>query len=769
MTFQPDNALHTLGRGSNHAATNWKLFSNIPFSCILGLLPFVLAAILLSRRYRRIGTVADLKKAIHVGRKACKLTPDDDTQAKHFSSLAIMLKHEYFRTDDPNDLEEAIRVQREAVRTAHKNHPDSVATFHNLAALLTKKYKITDKMEHLEEALQLGRQIVYQTPKDHPNRAAYLNTLAVQFSDMSRKTGLDNHVQEAILCGKEALDATEDGHPERANRLVNQGGRYSDLFWKTEEQGHLNSAIVLLESALYSPSTYGVPLQVYGLSSGAAAVSLSANKGPLAALSFLEQGRGMLASSVEETRIEALHLRTEHPALAERFTQLRSRVESLSLAADSTNLSNTTGLISSTHQLEAGREAKELDKLLSEIRQKPGFEDFLTAPSETSIKDAALSGPIVVINVSDFRRDAIIVERDQIRNIPLPRLTIQDIRSNTQQIHRSSPKILEWLWDTIAEPVLDALGIRKAATEERLPRIWWIPTGVLSIYPLHAAGRHNRDSTETVIDRTMSSYSSSIKAIIRSRSRAGLDAIQSGTERALLVSIERTPGYSSLPSADREITLLRPTCKTKGFEVVEPKSFKNDIVSQLPRCKVFHFAGHGSTNLRDPSQSSLMLEDWQKDPLTVSTLFDIDIQQYSPFLAYLSACGTGQIAHEKFLDESIHLISAFQLAGFRHVIGTLWEVGDDISVNMARITYESIQRGDLADESVCRGLRKATLDLRDQWFQEQNRASSRKRKARSISEGETEMSEGARDVVAMDEEDDASKLPLWVPYVHFGV
>ncbi|KAF4338013.1 30S ribosomal S17P protein [Fusarium beomiforme] len=721
----------------------------------------------LSRRYRRIGTVADLKKAIQVCRKACQITPNDDTQAKHFSNLAIILKHEYFRTDDPQDLEEAICMQRETVRTVHKNHYDAVATLHNLAALLTTKYKITDKLEHLEEALQLGQQTVDLAPKGHPNRAAYLNTLAVQLSDMSRKTGSDNHMYEAISCGSEALEKTEDGHPERANRLVNQGGRYGNLYWKTKEREHLNCAITHLESALYSPSAYDIPriragkeiiqyyaavpdwdkahdavkramelvprlisqttnnadkqdilVQVYGLSSDAAAVALSANKGAYAALRFLEQGRGMLASSLEETWVETLHLKTEHPALAERLEQLRGRLESLRLAVDSTDVPNSKpGPISSARQVERKSGVEDLDELLGEIRQKPGFEDFLAAPNS----------------------------------------------------HTSSPKVLEWLWDTTAEPVLEALGIRELTSQERLPRIWWIPTGVLSIYPLHAAGRHCEGSTETVIDRAMSSYSSSIKAIIRGRSRAGLDAVPSGVERAVLVSMRRTPGYSSLPWAGKETKLLVPVCKSKGFDVVEPKPLKADIASQLPGCKVFHFAGHGSTNLRDPSQSSLMLEDWQKDPLTVSTLLDINIQQYSPFLAYLSACGTGQIAHEKFLDESIHLISAFQLAGFRHVIGTLWEVSDDISVDMARITYMAIQRGDLADESVCRGLRKATLQLRDQWLQKQKGTSSRKRKAKSISEGETEMSEGTRDVVAMNDEENVSKLPLWVPYVHFGV
>ncbi|QKD60526.2 CHAT domain-containing protein [Fusarium oxysporum Fo47] len=676
----------------------------------------------LSRRYRRIGTVGDLRQAIQVGRKACKLSPDDDSKSKHLSNLAIILKHEYFRTDDPDVLEEAISVQRKAVEAVHKNHPDIFATFHNLATLLTTKYKLTQNLEDLEEALRLGRLAVDLTTEDHANRAACLNTLAVQLSDMSKKTGVSSHLHEAIDYGQKALDATEESHPERASRLVNQGGRYGNLFWQTKEKEHLDAAIAHLDSALHIPDwdkayeavktamdlvphliaqttsnadKQGALVQVYGLSSHSAAVALSANRGALAALRFLEQGRGLMAASVEESRMECLDLRTEQPELAENLNRFQGQI------------SRHAGM---NHDL------GELHRLLDDIRQRPGFEEFLSAPSESCIKNTAIPGAIIVINTSEFRRDAIIVESDQIRSIPLPQLTILDIRSNTQQGHISSPKILEWLWHTIAEPVLGALGINEVSPEERLPRIWWIPTGVLSIYPLHAAGRHYKGSRDTVIDRAMSSYSSSVRAIIRTRSRAGLKPFPLGNERAVLTSMERTPGYNALPSAGREISQLRPICESKGFEVVEPKGIKEDIVSQFPECKVFHFAGHGATNLRDPSQSSLLLQD---EPLTVSTLLETNIQQYSPFLAYLSACGTGQIAHEKFLDESIHLISAFQLAGFRHVIGTLWEVGDDISVHMARITYEAIQRGDSADESVCRGLHKATLERRDQWFREQ--------------------------------------------------
>jgi tetratricopeptide (TPR) repeat protein len=775
----------------------------------------------LSRRYRKKGTIVDLKKAIDVCRKACKVVPNDDLQ-RCFSNLAITLKHEYFRTDNVKVLDEAIYMQREAVRTVPENHSDLAAAVHNLAALLWTRFSAKDKMEDLEEALSNARQAVSLTPKEHLNRAAYLNTLAMQLRDMSRKTGLDSHMHEAIKHGQAVLHATQESHPEQANRLVAQGMRYGDLFWKTNDREYLTAAIDHFESALHNYSCHedcrigaakelfkyyaAVPdwekayeaaeiavaliskliasttnnadkqdvlVQIYGVASDAAAVAISAGKGAFAALRFLEQGRGMLAASVEETRIEVGRLQEEHPDLAKRFTELRSQIGGSMRVADLTDLTvkDQKSSLSATHP-QADSQTHGLDMLLDEIRHSPGFEDFLTAPTENNVKDAASYGPIVIINVSHLRRDAILVERDQIRSIPLPRLTIEDLKSNSQEIHTANPKVLEWLWNTIAEPVLEALGIHGITAQGPLPRIWWVPTGILSIYPLHAAGRHYKGSSETVMDRAMSSFSSSVKYIIRSRGRAGLDSQPSTLERAVLVSMGRTPGHSTLPSAGKEVTMLRPICESKGFDVVEPKPVKEAVVSELPQCKIFHFAGHGSTNGPDPSQSTLLLQDWQKDPLTVSTLLDINIQQYSPFLAYLSACGTGQIAHEKFLDESIHLISAFQVAGFRHVIGTLWEVGDDISVDVARITYEAIQRGEEADESVCKGLHKAILDLREQWFDEQAQALSRKRKARTAIEGRTKGQRDPRDVVAVDDEedeDDAVKLPQWVPYVHYGV
>lgn len=65
------------------------------------------------------------------------------------------------------------------------------------------------------------------------------------------------------------------------------------------------------------------------------------------------------------------------------------------------------------------------------------------------------------------------------------------------------------------------------------------------------------------------------------------------------------------------------------------------------------------------------------------------------------------------VDKAVHLASAFQLAGFRHVIGTLWEVSDSHRVDVARVVYETLRNEGMTDIAVCQGLHQAVKALLD--------------------------------------------------------
>lgn len=317
---------------------------------------------------------------------------------------------------------------------------------------------------------------------------------------------------------------------------------------------------------------------------------------------------------------------------------------------------------------------------------------------------SAERGPIVVVNMSKYRCDAILVKPERVTSVALLPSGYSTIEPKANNNDLASLCVLKWLWDEIAEPILRALGLTEPPSDDKLPHVWWIPTGPLTKFPLHAAGKYDGLSSESVLDRVMSSYSSSVKAIIYARQlHFALPA------SALLLAMDNTPGCSPLPFALKELDVLRDVCRSMAIDTVESERPVHDIMSQMLRCGIFHFAGHGSTDDHDPSKSNLVLEDGK---LMVSYLLEQNLRDSQPFLAYLSVCGTGRIRNERFYDESINLISAFQSAGFCHVIGTLWEVNDNLCVDVARITYEGIRDGGMTDESVCLGLHKALKELR---------------------------------------------------------
>jgi CHAT domain-containing protein len=74
--------------------------------------------------------------------------------------------------------------------------------------------------------------------------------------------------------------------------------------------------------------------------------------------------------------------------------------------------------------------------------------------------------------------------------------------------------------------------------------------------------------------------------------------------------------------------------------------------------------------------------------LTVKELGAISLKKAR--IAYLSACSTAENSSYELSDESIHLASAFQLAGFPHVIAAFWEAKDRGAIALAGLFYQNL-------------------------------------------------------------------------------
>ncbi|EFQ34253.1 TPR domain-containing protein [Colletotrichum graminicola M1.001] len=758
-------------------------------------------SIRLSDRFKRTGAMMDLEESIEIARQTVEAIPGNHLdRVGALSNLSNRLGERYSRTRELSDLEESVSLARQAVEASPPEHPIRAAMLNNLAYRLHDLSVHTHAMEDAEEAVQIAEQAVEANPNSYMDRPTTLFTLGYQLIARYEETGATADLGKAIGVIRQAIEGTSANHPERGKMLNILAFLLYQRFIRTASFEDLQESTTLFVESLHSEAsaihvriaagrellsipnitqcgqcmydmaqtTVGLiplstPLSLVsdekkvslanaaGATCDAAAVALQAGEGPVAAIQLLEVGRGVIASSLQNLRTDVSLLRERHPELAGSFDDLRRQLDAPT-SRDTLQAAETASGPPAQAAADLRHKAsREMAILLDEIRKKPGFEGFLLPAREAEIMGAAAFGPIVILNVSSHRCDALIVEPSRIRVLELQDLSKEAIMERTSDC--GSTETLEWLWDVVVGPVLEALGYTGIPPASSWPRVWWIPTGPLSMFPLHAAGYHAQPGNKSALDRVISSYSSTIKAISHTRQQRKAAPSRESSGSAVLLSMTNTPGERPLQYAAEEISAVNTICVGMGLSTLQPRATHAETLSALANCTVFHFAGHGSTHA-DPLQSQLCLEDWKQHPLTVSSLLETQLGSVAPFLAFLSACGTGQNKDEESADESIHLTSAFQLAGFRHVIGTLWEVDDKLCVDIATMTYDFMSENKMDDASVSGGLHHAARALRDRWVDDELH----------IGDGERKV----RDIVLCDDEPASSGLS-WVPYIHYGI
>jgi CHAT domain-containing protein len=151
----------------------------------------------------------------------------------------------------------------------------------------------------------------------------------------------------------------------------------------------------------------------------------------------------------------------------------------------------------------------------------------------------------------------------------------------------------------------------------------------------------------------------------------------------VIVAMPDTPGAPSLPGASHETRRL--TSLLPGATVLRGHRATHDAVTAaLPRHAVAHFSCHGVSEWTSPDTSRLLLHDHTSHPLTVTAVSRLHLTHAD--LAYLSACSTTD-THPTLADEAVHITAAFQLAGYRNVIGTLWPIDDHTATRIAVDVY----------------------------------------------------------------------------------
>ncbi|KAF8122961.1 TPR-like protein [Boletus edulis] len=705
-------------------------------------------AVRLSTRYNQLGAMADVDEAIVLDREALELRPQGHPdRSMSLNNLALHLSTRYNQLGAMADLDYAIVIGREALELCPQGHPDRSMSLNNLALHLSTRYDQLGAMADLDEAIVLDREALELRPQGHPDRSVSLNSLAVRLSTRYKQLGAMADVDEAIVLGREALELCPQGHPGHSRSLktlasdlytrfmqLRQADDKKSLFslyaqlvdapqfvsstdvsaaraWiRVAEEFQHPSTLLAYETSLqllihHLAALPSLPQHLIILKERSASLAVDAFSACLRrgacvrAVELLEQGRSVFWSQLSRLRFPLNNVMASGPAgrlLADEFMHVASltRIALNSPGAD-----------------QHGRLCHlnfELQRIIINIRELPGFSRFLLPLLFSDIRHATGGGPVIIVNASRYGCDALVVllDRDPV-HIPL-QITQESVRDLSMELHASTERakkvdvtrelgsLLRNLWDQVVSPVVDFL----LTILPLQSRIWWCPTAEFSVLPLHAAGPY-RKGERNLSGLYISSYTPTLSALIRAR-RPTPSNTAGGGKRFIAIGQANAIGQVELHSVGTELANIgQHIIGLASFTQIEgPESCISRVAEELCKTEWVHFACHGLPNRIRPFESAFTLHDGH---LTIERIMRCEPE--NPQFAYLSACHT-TVGDEESPDEAIHLASAMQFAGFRSVIGTMWAVDDAETDKITSTFYKH-----MVDESGCLDHTRAAFAL----------------------------------------------------------
>ncbi|MFD5449505.1 CHAT domain-containing protein [Streptomyces sp. NPDC127100] len=670
----------------------------------------------LRRSYARAGRHEDIVEAVQACREGLEtLARDHPYRVRLLHQLAEALVLRSVWDDDADLAAETIESCREAAAQQDDEGSASLWGTALLSRALLLAHLRNKDITLLREAVLHSADVVTRVGPEPQDRAAALNQHAAVLYVLYDRTG-EHPLLEESLAAARTVGADESAEPElrvASHRLL---AAWSDSVEALASAESIVGLLPRLGSGALDRGDRGQLLGGLGaVAPAVAGAALSAGR-PRQAVELLEQSRGVLtAEPLAAVGADLDRLRSAAPELADEFVALRSRQESLDLPAPSAGDSPVAPESLAVVRMETQGAWHDV---LRRIRALDGFADFLRPPRAAALTAAAADGPVVYVYATPRRSDALVLTGDPeepVSVVPLHGLREAEAAERVPELRAALDRsvdptvdptvrraaqdevldVLAWLWDTVAEPVLTALGhTAPPAAGAPWPRLWWCPVGHLAHLPLHAAGHHrdllrpdgepHRRAPRTVLDRVISSYTATARGLARARAPRPRPAGQARSAvRTAVVAVPEAPGAGSLPGAIAEAALLARLVPSATV-LTEPT--RAAVLDTLQDHRIVHFACHHRPARIDPWQGTLLLPDHRTDPLTVS---DISALRLDGGLAYLSACST---MLTRFTDEALHLSGAFQLAGYRHVVGTLWPVGDRPAQQLAGDFYGLLTR-----------------------------------------------------------------------------
>ncbi|KAL5478973.1 hypothetical protein ACEPAI_2260 [Sanghuangporus weigelae] len=690
----------------------------------------------LSDCFRNSGRIEDLNESIALDRAALALRSEGHpNRPVSLGNLALSLSTRFQHGGKIEDLEESIVLQRDALEFRPEGHPHRHHSLGNIATSLSDRFGYSGRIEDLEESIKLSRAALDLRPDGHPDSSRLLYNLALSLYSRFEKEGRTEDLEGCVV----SLSHAADHALSRSSDRLRAAHRWTTLARSHDHRTVLEAyrtAMSIIQHALTIRPTLSSRHDF--LSSDGRyrmlaldAASYAIEKGNLTqAIELLEQGRALLWSELRGLRSPLERLSEVDSALADRLGNCSRALEALTTSPEPrsaiSDVNEGANGIRAYSVLQNQRSidqmlvqvrqlSQEQEELIEEVRRIPGFEDFLQASPFEVLQQGASEGPVIVLNHSVHRCDALIVlpgKEVPCSCVPLDKdfhadaIALYDELIGVRQRYRVSSaeydevlrRVMKVLWERVVSKVVQKL---KELGYHEGSRIWWCPTSVLSALPFHAAGPYQgADGTEKyLLDDYISSYTPTIKSLITARS-----GVADGDGRMLFIA------DTKLPSAKKEKDTIR-RIRRIDKQLLDDQATPEVVLRRLRRVQWVHFVCHGLLD-EEPFNSSLMLSGGNL------TLLDIARANLpNAELAFLSACHTAEQHPKAAMDEVLHLSSAMQFCGFRSVIGTMWQLLDRDGPFFSLSIYTDLMRelgeGEVRFKRAAAAVREAALRLKE--------------------------------------------------------
>jgi len=658
--------------------------------------------------FDRTGDQAALDQAVSAARIAADTIPDAQPgRATCLTSLGAALVRLSQETGDLAALDEALAAHRAAADSSPPQGPTRPMYLSNLGNALVLRYEQTGDLAALDEALAAMRAAAETAPSASAEHASLLLGLGTCRAMRSLQAGSSDDMTAALdswRASAETPAAPLSVRLQAASRWAEQAftaGRISDALDGYRAVVELLS-LQAWEGRAARGESGGELRRAADLAADAAACAVAAGH-PERAVEFVEHVRSLSWDQALGFQPEFDRLSAAAPDLARRLRSIRQTTSQRTWPA---SLMSAQDPVSGTRNYDPqSLLAREWDDLLHQIRSVEGFSGFLRPAEFSTLKKAARHGPVVILNVSRHGSHALVMRASSVTAVPLPQLTPEDALDRAGALtaaligtpdSHDAPQgtrsrailldTLQWTWDTIAAPVLNALGMGQAPEPgAHRPHIWWCPTGPLTALPVHAAGHYTETGTaafpaDSVPGRAVSSYTSSLSALLRAE-----ETRPPAHSRQLIVAMPDTPGHRPLPGISAEVAALDrylPAAETD--KLTGPDATRVSVLRALATHSRIHFACHGTQHPVEPSRSGLALCDGMLTTTDIAS-----IRSSGPELVVLSACQTAT-ANVRLTDEPKQLFAQLQYLGYRSVISTMWAVTDRAGLQLTQAIYQHL-------------------------------------------------------------------------------